>query len=652
MVELTIDDALHLGLEAHKAGRYQDADRYFTIILRSFPEHSEANHSMGLIAIELGHIDKSIPFFKKAIKNRKSDLKFWASLADAYIMLEKYDDAKLTLRLAEENGLGGSVIDTISEKLSNLDQKFLKNLTTEQIQAILSLYNQKDYTGVLEKASILLRIYAKSVFLHYICGASNAALGYYEAAIENYYAAIELNPNYADAYNNLGIANQRLGNFKDAVSSYEKAIEKKTDFAQAYNNLGALLLEQKDYFRAVSVLTQAIEKKPDFTEAYINLGIAHKRKFELDDAILCHQKALELSPNSIKALHNLGKSYSAIGNFKQAITCYDKALKINPDFISAVFDNALSCLKAGDYSKGWKLWKRRFLTDALILETRKFRNAKLWNGEKNIKSILLWREQGLGDEMTFANYFHLIEAQNRVIEVSPRLESIFKRSFPNDIVRSQSFDPETRYSPKEDYQYHMPFGEVGPIFDIGKKVDPKAYLVPDPKLATEWSKIRRNKKLTIGLSWRSGNMAEARLKHYTFLEEWLRLVNFEKVRIICTQYGNIDDDIKSLEPDVRKRLYIPNIDMKNDIDGLAAILVNCDLVIGPTSATTMLAGSLGRRTICFAHRDNHFVSGKVKLGAKGKHPWLENGEVHIFDHDNQKMIVNNIIDEILHSENE
>ena len=652
MAELTIDDALKLGLEALKAGRYQDADRYYTLILQSFPEHPEANYRIGSIAIELGHIDKSIPYFKKAIKNRKSEIKFWVSLADAYIELQKYDDAKITLKLARENGLVGLAVDTLTEKLKSLDYKFSKDPTADQVQATLSLYNEKDYKGALEKALGLLAEYAKSVFLHNICGASNAALGNYKAAIKNYHAVITLNPNYANAYNNLGIANQKLGNFKEAVSSYEKAITIKTDFAQARNNLGALLLEQKNYSKAVTVLTQAIQEKPDFTEAYINLGIAHKRKFELDEAIFCHQKALELSPNNIKALHNLGKAYSTKGDLKEAIACYDKAIEINPDFVSAVFDNALSCLKNGDYIKGWELWKRRFQTNALFPEVRKFRTAKLWNGEKNIKSIMLWREQGLGDEITFANYFHHIIAKNRVIEVSPRLESIFKRSFPNDTVRAQIFDLETRYSPNENYQYHMPFGEVGPIFNIGNNVDPKAYLVPDPKLTTEWSKIRESNKLNIGLSWRSGNMAEERLKHYTYIGQWLRLLNFKKVRIICTQYGEIDDDLNSLQPNIRKRFYIPNIDMKNDIEALAAILKNCDVVIGPTSATTMLSGSLGRRTICFAHKDNHFVSGNVKLGEKGKHPWLENGEVHIFDHNNQEMIVNNIIEEILHNENQ
>ena len=77
MAELTIDDALKLGLEAYKAGRYQDADRYYNLILQSFPEHPEANYRIGSIAIELGHIDKSIPYFKKAIKNYSCQVRFY-----------------------------------------------------------------------------------------------------------------------------------------------------------------------------------------------------------------------------------------------------------------------------------------------------------------------------------------------------------------------------------------------------------------------------------------------------------------------------------------------------------------------------------------------------------------------------------------------
>ena len=346
----------------------------------------------------------------------------------------------------------------------------------------------------------------------------------------------------------------------------------------------------------------------------------------------------------------MGVVHEDKGNFKAAIRCYDKALENDPNFETAAWDNALCCLRSGEYRKGWKLWRRRFRYDGLKDKNREFRTAKLWNGEDKINSILLWREQGLGDELMFANYFHLIKAQNRFFEVSPRLESIFKRSFPNDTVYAKKDKPNTLANLEEDYEYHMPFGEVGPLFNIGKKVNPSAYLVADPKLISEWSKIRENKKFTIGLSWRSGDMSKERQEHYSSLAQWTRLLNLETVQVISTQYSDIDDDLNSITSDVRKRLYIPDVDMKNDLEALAAILVNCDLVIGPATATTMLAGSMGKRTICLMLKDCHFVP-RVNSGEKGRHAWLEDGEVYVFDKNNQDVVINNLIDEIVLGEN-
>ena len=116
---------------------------------------------------------------------------------------------------------------------------------------------------------------------------------------------------------------------------------------------------------------------------------------------------MECSPQNVKALHSLGKMYSYVGQFKEAIECYEKALKINPNFESAAWDCALSCLRIGDFEKGWELWQRRFLHGELKERKRNFKTAKLWNSEKNIQSVMLWREQGLGDEMMFVIIFIL-----------------------------------------------------------------------------------------------------------------------------------------------------------------------------------------------------------------------------------------------------
>ena len=59
---LTLGQALQKGVEAHKAGKVQEADRYYTAILQAQPNHPDANHNMGVLAVGLGKIVEALPF--------------------------------------------------------------------------------------------------------------------------------------------------------------------------------------------------------------------------------------------------------------------------------------------------------------------------------------------------------------------------------------------------------------------------------------------------------------------------------------------------------------------------------------------------------------------------------------------------------------
>ena len=63
-MELTLEQALQKGVEAHKAGNVQEADRYYTAILKVQPKHSDANHNMGVLAVGVGKVLEAVPFFK------------------------------------------------------------------------------------------------------------------------------------------------------------------------------------------------------------------------------------------------------------------------------------------------------------------------------------------------------------------------------------------------------------------------------------------------------------------------------------------------------------------------------------------------------------------------------------------------------------
>ena len=81
-MELTLDQALQNGVEAHKAGKVQEADRYYTAILKSNPNHPDANHNMGVLAVGIGKVEAALPFFKTAVQVNQTIAQFWCQKVD------------------------------------------------------------------------------------------------------------------------------------------------------------------------------------------------------------------------------------------------------------------------------------------------------------------------------------------------------------------------------------------------------------------------------------------------------------------------------------------------------------------------------------------------------------------------------------------
>ena len=118
-MEFTLDRALQKGIEAHKAGQFQDADRYYTAILKANPKHSDANHNMGALAVGVGKIQEALPFFKTALEVNPNIVQYWLSYIDALIKLDRITEAKAVFDQAKANGVKGDEFDQMKEFLIN-----------------------------------------------------------------------------------------------------------------------------------------------------------------------------------------------------------------------------------------------------------------------------------------------------------------------------------------------------------------------------------------------------------------------------------------------------------------------------------------------------------------------------------------------------
>ncbi|MBD2644553.1 tetratricopeptide repeat protein, partial [Aphanizomenon sp. FACHB-1401] len=171
-----------------------------------------------------------------------------------------------------------------------------------------------------------------------------------DGAVTAYQKAIELDPNYAIAYNNLGNALYYQKKLDGAVTAYQKAIELDPNYAIAYNNLGNALSDQKKLDEAVAAYQKAIELDPNYAIAYNNLGNALSDQKKLDEAVAAYQKAIELDPNYAIAYNNLGNALSDQKKLDEAVAAYQKAIELDPKLAIAYYNlgNALSDQKKLD----------------------------------------------------------------------------------------------------------------------------------------------------------------------------------------------------------------------------------------------------------------------------------------------------------------
>ena len=211
-MELTLDQALQKGIEAHKAGKVQEADRYYTAILKANPKHSDANHNMGVLAVGVGKVEEALPFFRTALEVNSSIAQYWLSYIDALIKLDRMADAKAVFDQAKSSGAKGDGFDQIEKRLAELESGTEVNAASnkpieppeDQLQGLIDLYKQGKYQEALSQASRLLKEFSGSVNLYNILGVITHGSGNLEEAIEAYKKAISIKPDYAEAYCNMG----------------------------------------------------------------------------------------------------------------------------------------------------------------------------------------------------------------------------------------------------------------------------------------------------------------------------------------------------------------------------------------------------------------------------------------------------------------
>ena len=479
-------------------------------------------------------------------------------------------------------------------------------------------YHQLDQNNLalqfLEMA-VSLKPDSSETFNHY--GSALSKVQNFEAAEAAFRQALKLNPSNAEALFNLGnliISGPELQNQVDAVAP-ERAVEATQLLRQAIAlgpdrliwrlELANALIELDEKLEAQQIIDDVIVKEPTLAKAYFI-----RAKTKLGDMDLT--KCILLSPASHRAINNLGVVKLRQGNLNAVVPLYKKASLIAPNDPSVRWGLANGLLATGNLEKGWRETRWRHKKPELLIEREGL--PKEWRGEeiKNGK-LLVYHEQGIGDELRFASCFKDLTHKDLapcIIETDPRLAPLFSRSFPeiefiSKLPRSKTAIPRVDYSNIVKTKNITAFTALGDLplhfrpttESFSKEI---SYLIPSPKFSDFWKeqlgRMAPGKK--IGFCWNTA-LPNKRYDDYFFsINELNPIFSIENSVFINLQATDCEEELKLAEEHFGVEIYRPkSIDMFNELDNVAALISQLDFVVGPFTSILSMAGAIGTR--CF-----------------------------------------------------
>lgn len=419
-------------------------------------------------------------------------------------------------------------------------------------------------------------------------------LNRWDEALASYEQAIKFKADYAEAYYNRGKALKALQRFNEALTSYDSAIKLQAGFAEAYNDRGNILRALKRWDEALSSFEQAIRLNANYADAYNNRGNALKDLKRLDEALTSYAQAILLKPGYAETYSNRGNTLRDLMRWDEALSSYERAIQLQADDADVHWNLSLLLLLLGNFSRGWEeyawRWKRKEFTSK-PLQT----NRPEWQLGDAKERLLIWSEQGVGDEVMFGALLPNSQtlATQLLVQIDPRLLPIFQRSMPEI-----AFLPKNVMVDEKRYDRHMAMGSLGRYLcgdlEAFKSIQPN-YLLADKDRAKEIrASLYVEDAQLIGISWKSKNETSGGDRSLA-LKNLVGMLAKPDVKFVNLQYGDVAHELAGVKTDLGiEILQCQTVDNFTDLDGLAALIDACDLVISADNSTVHLAGALGK----------------------------------------------------------
>lgn len=536
----TVPEALAIAVQHHRAGRLAEAEGIYRRILDAEPGNADALHLLGVVAQGAGRHDIAIDLIARSLAHRPA-------FADALYNI----------------GISLEAVGRPAEALARYDQ---------------ALALRPAWAEALNNRGNALK-----------------SLRRIDEAVACYRQAIAARPDYARAYSNLAVALDDLGQVDDAVASLRHALALAPDFAEAHTNLGKLLKLVGQVDDAIACYRESLRLKPRSAETLANLGNALRDLYRLDEAEAAYRDAIAIKSDHADAYNGLGAVQAMRGRSDDAMALFDTALRLQPDLAEAHSNRGLALLAAGRVRDGLDEYEWRWGTPQLRRSARRFTRPQ-WDGSGDLsgRTILVWGEQGVGDEVLWAAFLPdvIARAGRCIVECRPKLVPLFARSFPGAEVRAADTASDAT---RTDFDVHLPMGS---LFRALGAAAPRSdvFLTPNPERVALWKGrlVALGRGPSVGIAWTSSVVSAVRTHGYTRLEEWAPIFAIENAVFVSLQPGDHSAELAEAERRFGITVHaFADLDLFDDLDDVAALAAALDVGVCVDTAVAHIVAGVG-----------------------------------------------------------
>lgn len=465
-------------------------------------------------------------------------------------------------------------------------------------------------------------------------------------------AVLKKTPNELGALEIWALCALECGKFDEAAKLGAKLADKLPSNPNGAMISSVALMNTSQDLAAAHILEKQLKHTPQEIGLLFNLHSAYASLGENTKALEMAMSAVALAPTNADAFNNLGASFHSVNRRKDAALAFQTALDLNPEhatarlnlvntgdlddetliseteyvlknsktriqeriLVGAIHNSAFSYFRTGKLKQAWEALEKGF--NPLIDSNRGRRPQRTfskprWNGEPlQGKRLMVWREQGLGDEIMFASMLpELLTLDAKVVlECEPRLVNLFQQSFPKFEVRPEAYHQVFPFlNVHDDFDLQIPIGSLGGIYrnsveDFNRsgpylKVDATLQQIYQARLAAQ-----AGDKIKVGLCWRSGVVSPTRGASYTMLQDWSELFKSPDVCLVNLQYGQCEDELLVIEKEFGiEILRWEDTNLQNNLDALAALISQLDVVCSVGTAVAQMSGAVGIPTLLCAN---------------------------------------------------